>query len=336
MSGNQQWRVQRSDVRIIEGDIGQIGHGSYGEVRLAEYKGELIAAKQLPWPNDNKERERFAREVEPHITLSENGKKKDDSYPMTVPEFKGYFRDATGGVCGILMEKMPFSLDQCMIPSKRPFPLTPLCKLRIMYGIAKCMMYVHLEGVIHRDLKPQNVLLDTNLGVRLCDFGLARTCGDHEVTMTMQIGTPLYEAPETYDNDHYHNYDTKADVFSYGVVVYAMLCRDETWVFDDPGQTKATNCHAIQSLIRDGRRYRRGDIANAYWELITKCWDSNPGNRPTFEEIVESFRTIVKGDSKLARLKLARDFLAGVQHDIDVYKKIKEKKTQGERKSGST
>ena len=54
------------------------------------------------------------------------------------------------------------------------------------------------------------------------------------------------------------------------------------------------------------------------------------------EEIVESFRTIVKGDSKLARLKLARDFLAGVQHDIDVYKKIKEKKTQGERKSGST
>ena len=314
---DKRWNLQGSDVKIREGKIGKIGSGAQGCVYLAEYNNELIAAKQL----STSDKIRLRREIQHHITLSDKGKEEEDGYPMTVPEFKGFIPDDGSGQYWILMEKMPFSLSQFTVERDMRFLLRPVDKLRIMYGIAKCMMYVHLEGIIHRDLKPENVLLDAQLNVRLCDFGLARTCSD--ITMTRQIGTPLYQAPETYNDGHY---GTKADVFSYGVLVYSTLCRDEKWVFEDDNKTQAMNWRGIQKLIKEGKRYRRGDIEDAYWELITKCWDADPEQRPSFEEIVKYFHTGFKGERKLAMLTTFKEFVAGIQKDIDVYEKIKAKR----------
>ena len=300
---------------------GKLGGGVFSDVYLVEYKGEFLAAKEVVEPSGKEERERLARERGHHKTMSDKGKEQEDGYPMTVPEFKDYIADRINGVCYILMEKMPFSLDQLTVENKRIFPLTALDKLKIMYGIAKCMMYVHLEGIIHRDLKPENVLLDTDLGVRLCDFGFARKCNIN-VTMTQHIGTPLYEAPETYSDGHY---DNKADVFSYGVLMYAMLCRDEQWVFESG--IKATEPMITQKAIKSGQRYQQGDIGDVYWRLITRCWEDNPEDRPSFREIVEYFRTEFKDERQFRSLRSFKQFLAGVEKDIAVYEKIRAKKS---------
>ena len=307
----------------------KIGGGAYGAVYLEEYEGKLIAAKCLAWPTNTDKKKQLRREIECHRILSEKGKNKEDGYPMTCPEFKDFVLDDMRGECWILMEKMPFSLDQLTIEKKRLFPLTPLDKLKIMYGIAKCMMYLHLENIIHRDLKPENILLDVDLGVRLCDFGLARPHGDgEELSMTLNIGTPLYEAPETYG----HRYGPKADVFSYGVVVYALLCRDEIWEFDDENHTKARSGVVVQRQITWGRRYKKGDIRDAYWKLITNCWagenQAEAEDRMSFEEIVKYFETGFNDEPELRHLALFKKFVAGVKKDIAVYEKIKAKKNK--------
>ena len=74
---------------------------------------------------------------------------------------------------------------------------------------------------MHRDLKPDNVLIGMNKDVKISDFGLAReTTG---IFVTGQMGTPLYAGPEVYLNKYEENYSEKCDVWGAGMILYEML-----------------------------------------------------------------------------------------------------------------
>lgn len=89
---------------------------------------------------------------------------------------------------------------------------------------------LHKQHIIHRDLKPQNVLISSKFYPRVCDFGLSR-CFSESVSQSMQlsmtghIGTPVYMAPELYDDDEAEmtKYGPKIDVYAFAILAYEIV-----------------------------------------------------------------------------------------------------------------
>ena len=160
-------------------------------------------------------------------------------------------------------------------------------KLINIYGIASGMAYLHANKVIHRDLKPDNILVDSYLHPKISDFGLSKLTDFLSVSMNFQSqkglkGTPIYMAPEIYANEEY---STASDVYAFAFIVYEIMT----------GQEPFKN-HSIMQIMnkvtKEGARPQIGDdLPDAYRELIETCWAQEPNERPSFDTIVESLKT---------------------------------------------
>lgn len=112
-------------------------------------------------------------------------------------------------------------------------PFSPRKALRIARQIAEVLAYAHDKGLIHRDVKPANILITEKNEVKLADFGLARLCReDHEVTMAGTIlGTPAFMSPEQCRGDAL---DGRTDLYSLGATLYYLLSGKLPFAGDNP------------------------------------------------------------------------------------------------------
>src|SRR5215472_3473176 len=117
------------------------------------------------------------------------------------------------------------NLSQLEAAKKR---LDPGQALSIVPKICEALQYAHDEGIVHRDIKPGNILMDKKGRVKIADFGLAKLLGKPADVMLTQsqsfLGTPLYMAPEQISDPQ--QVDHRADIYSLGVVFYEMLTGD--------------------------------------------------------------------------------------------------------------
>jgi serine/threonine-protein kinase len=112
--------------------------------------------------------------------------------------------------------------------------IPPAEALEIARQVAEGLAYAHDRGVVHRDIKPGNIMVNTEGQAKIMDFGLARMrAADHKTTTGMVLGTPRYMSPEQISG---LPVDQRSDVFSLGIVLYEMLTGTRLFSGDDMAQ----------------------------------------------------------------------------------------------------
>ncbi|MHB1509551.1 MAG: Stk1 family PASTA domain-containing Ser/Thr kinase [Acidimicrobiales bacterium] len=201
----------------------QIARGGTAQVYLARdlLLDRPVALKVLfpELSSDSSFVERFRREAQAAANLS---------HPNIVPVFDWGESERT---YFIVMEHIDGEPLSAIIRSQAPLPA--LRAASIAADIAKALSYAHRHGVVHRDVKPGNVLITRDGQVKVADFGIARAVGsDDNVTQTgLVMGTATYFSPEQAQG---LGVDGRSDVYSLGVVIYEMVTGRAPFVADTP------------------------------------------------------------------------------------------------------
>ncbi|XP_031384033.1 serine/threonine-protein kinase STY46-like isoform X2 [Punica granatum] len=165
---------------------------------------------------------------------------------------------------------------------KGVFKLPSLLKVAI--DVSKGMNYLHQNNIIHRDLKAANLLMDENEVVKVADFGVARVKAQSGV-MTAETGTYRWMAPEVIEH---RPYDHKADVFSFGIVLWELLT----------GKLPHEHLTPLQAAVGVVQKGIRPVIPRETHPklaaLLERCWQQDPTLRPDFGEITEILMQIAK------------------------------------------
>ncbi|CAN5148460.1 hypothetical protein BH24ACT17_BH24ACT17_04730 [soil metagenome] len=177
----------------------------------------------------------------------------------------------------IVMEYIPGGDLKGLIDERGRLPGAELARLgdEICAGLA----HAHERGVIHRDIKPHNILLDENGHAKVTDFGIARALDATQATRTgAYLGTALYSSPEQLQGQ---KVTPKSDVYSLGATLYQAAVREPPFV----GQTPIEIASQHVSKTPVPCRERGADVSKGLEALILACLAKNPDERPTAEEM---------------------------------------------------
>lgn len=188
-----------------------IGQGGMGEVYRAIHKGlnRTVAIKMLsPEIMDNKEfRKRFQQEAQIIAQLDHKN------------IIKVYDIDTYDNKLCIIMECIDGESLESILKKTEKFDITHSIELTI--EIAQALDYAHNRGIIHRDIKPDNIMLDKSGNVKLMDFGIARMVDATLNTQTgLSMGTPKYMSPEQAEGKKVKK---TTDIYSLGIILYRLV-----------------------------------------------------------------------------------------------------------------
>ena len=154
---------------------------------------------------------------------------------------------------------------------------------KLSYDLISALYYLHSHRILHRDLKPPNILLDKHYSAKLCDFGLARNMTLGTQILTSIKGTPLYMAPELLEG---RGYGHETDLWSLGCIIYEMLAGES------PFNTRSI-LHLLR-LIRYSCVKWPSFLSNTCISFLKGLLVNNPQKRMTWDEILD--HKFVKGN----------------------------------------
>jgi serine/threonine protein kinase len=214
--------------------------------------------------------------------------------PSVLPLLRFSFARAAG-----LAERGPFvitptvqreTLEDVLRAARRgeaPEFWTGTAQTKFVFGIAAALAVFHESGIIYRGLTPRKVSIDAAFEPVI---GLVDTRDDllrpSDAKEADACSAMVYVAPEILQ-DSDGSYDRQADVYSYAILLYVMFAESDKLKMGDRGDAESD----LKSRILAGERYADlRSIPRAYWNLIQRCWNGNPAERPGFSDIVEELR----------------------------------------------
>ena len=205
--------------------LGELGRGAMGIVYKAEDPNldRVVALKTIILDEDSDGRDeyqkRFVREAKAAGKLN---------HPNIVTTFDCGDHD---GMPYIAMELLEGTDLRSKLMKEG---VSALQAVEIARQVAEGLAYAHERGVVHRDIKPGNIMLDADGRAKIMDFGLARMrAADHKTSTGMVLGTPRYMSPEQISGQPV---DSRSDIFSLGIVIYEMLTGTRLFAGEDMHQ----------------------------------------------------------------------------------------------------
>ncbi len=272
ISGEQLLGSQIDNFRV-EGIVAQGGFGlvcKATDVKL----NRVVALKFLKNRLDEKHFQLFEREAR---ILARLGKEPSIVEVYAWGEYQGYNYFA--------MEYLPLTADAIL--QKHPTGLNPARAIEIVADCAEALASAHREGIVHRDIKPPNILLDSEEGrAKLADFGLSRILESTESIIGGTIsGSPPYMSPEQASAEPA---DHRSDIFSLGVSLYELLCGKRPFEAASSGEYLEN----IRNNIRVPLAKRRVNLPPNVIQAVERATRHAPKDR--FQS-AEEFACVLRG-----------------------------------------
>ncbi|KAA0708674.1 Mitogen-activated protein kinase kinase kinase 7 [Triplophysa tibetana] len=259
--------IEYADIEVEE----VVGRGAFGVVCKAKWKARDVAIKTI---ESESERNAFIVELRQLSRVNH-------------PNIVKLYGSCNNPVCLVMEYAEGGSLYNVLHGAE---PLPHYTASHAMSWCLQCsqgVAYLHgmkPKALIHRDLKPPNLLLVAGGTVlKICDFG---TACDIQTHMTNNKGSAAWMAPEVFEGS---NYSEKCDVFSWGIILWEVITRRKP--FDEIGGPAFRIMWAVH---RGTRPPLIKNLPKHIESLMTRCWSKDPSQRPSMEEIVKVMSHLMK------------------------------------------
>ena len=284
--------------------VSQIGQGTYGSVFKYQdtHTKEMVAIKKLQKIQDVADAKQVLREI---IILK-------TCCHQHILHLKGFFIEENHDSIQVYVVTELMDFDLYTVIKKGKDNVTQDHIQYIMFQIFLGVYYLHENNIVHRDIKPNNILLDDACQVRLCDFGLAREIRNKaDENKTEYVVTRYYRAPEIMLNSR--KYDSAVDIWSVGCTFFELIEEEilfksaETYIellsliFNVLGTPEAEildqieNVHAKNWILglpyvpqkKASDQLKNGTVSAEARDLMDRCLQIDPNQRITAKEALE-------------------------------------------------
>ncbi|KAH8385151.1 hypothetical protein KR200_010600, partial [Drosophila serrata] len=260
-------------------DEGEIGRGAFGAVNKMIFKklDKVMAVKRIRSTVDEKEQKQLLMDLE--VVM------KSNECIYIVQFYGALFKE---GDCWICMELMDTSLDKfykyIYEKQQRHIPESILAKITV--ATVNALNYLKEElKIIHRDVKPSNILLHRRGDIKLCDFGISGQLVD-SIAKTKDAGCRPYMAPERIDPERAKGYDVRSDVWSLGITL--MEVATGTFPYRKWDSVFEQLCQVVQGEPpRLLTSYNGMEFSKEFVDFVNTCLIKKESDRPKYSRLLE-------------------------------------------------
>ena len=271
--------IDMDEINMVEKPIAE---GAMGKVFVGTYRSVTVAVKQFRWEN------LLPEEVEDLKT--EVMAECEIMAKLRNPFIANYMGSVTyiPQISMVMQFFVMGSLGEYLRKEKEDYlKMSYRLKIRILFDTARGMQFLHENSIMHLDLKPDNLLVnslfaDAACCVKITDFGTSRLSKKTAKTGDKGLGTPIYLAPEGYKDE----YTNGGDVFAYAVSAWELFYQEEPY-------KDFKSLFEIKNYVESGKRLEIDETMPPMLKnLIEECWQQQASSRPSFEQICKKLNKI--------------------------------------------
>lgn len=295
------WGIPVKEVNMV----GVLGEGAFGTVHRARWRGTTVAVKTLKRLQNASADKVALAEFRTELAMIQH------LHHPHIVQFLGVMSSPEDGAPQLVTEFM--ELGSLADWFRKPMPLTELQALELCLDCCRGMTYLHGRSpnpVLHRDLKPNNLMITRGMRLKIGDFGLSKTLSvrnrvpqdlSQTYKLTGETGSYRYMAPEVFRHEYY---GPPVDVYAFSMVAFQMY--HHAVPFQGMSPVDAARAAAFERRRPVIGLHVDKDLAN----VIRDCWTPNPNGRPSFEDVISRLEPLVE---RMAKRQNANDGCCAVQ-----------------------